>query len=78
MAAHPIREELLKQLEKLSRENQEKVLDFARSLAAIPEPLRRRSGKDLLAFAGAIDRQDLAEIAKAIQEDCERIDPSAW
>lgn len=78
MAAHPIREELLKQLEKLSREKQEKVFEFARSLAAIPEPLERRSGKDLLAFAGAFDRQDLAAIAKAIQEGCERINPSAW
>ena len=32
----------------------------------------------VLAFAEALDRQDLAEIAKAAQEDCKRIDTSAW
>ena len=48
MATHSIREELLKQSEKLSREKQEKMLDLARSLAAIPEPPKGRSGKDLL------------------------------
>ena len=78
MAIRSVREELLKYLKKLSPEQQERLLDFARSLSATPAPPKGRSGKDLLTFAGAIKNHELAEIAKAIEEDCERTDASAW
>lgn len=32
----------------------------------------------LLEFAGAIEQEDLEIMEKAIEEDCERIDPSEW
>jgi len=78
MTFRSIREELLKHLEKLSPEEQEKLLGFARSLSPTPDGPKGRSGKDLLAFGGSIGRHEMAAIAKAIEEDCERTDPSAW
>lgn len=35
-------------------------------------------GRELLKFVGMIDPEDLAAMAKAIEEDCERIDYDGW
>ena len=61
-----LKREILDQLDKLGVEQQQQVLSFARALTATrPEGV---SGKELLRFAGAIERDDLEQIAQAIEE----------
>lgn len=73
-----LREELLRNLEKLSPEKQRELLAYARRLAESTSSFKGTAGKDLVIFAGAIEPGDLAKIAQAIEEDCERVDHSAW
>jgi len=73
-----LREELLRNLEKLSLEKQQELLAYARRLAESTSSFKGTSGKDLIIFSGAIEPGDLAKIAQAIEEDCERVDHSAW
>ncbi len=65
------------QLEKLLPEEQQKVVEFARTLAA-----RRAAERDTAAmlkrFAGSIPRTDLDLIARAIEEGCEQVNPDEW
>ena len=74
MAPRSVRDKLLKHLEKLSPEQQERLLAFARSLSGTTDPPRGRSGKGLVTFAGAIQEDEMEAIVKVIQEDCERTD----
>jgi hypothetical protein len=53
-----------------------KVLDFARALAA--KKREARSGEALNQFGGTIAREDLAQIAQAIEEGCEQVNPDEW
>ncbi|MCE2440247.1 MAG: hypothetical protein J4F39_12570 [Candidatus Latescibacteria bacterium] len=64
-------EEILEEAHKLDTPKQERVLAFARSLAN--DQLTGLPGKHLLRFAGKIDRDDLSEIARAIENGCERV-----
>ncbi len=70
-----LQEELLKEMARLSQEEQQKVVAFARSLAAGPTGV---AGKDMARFAGAIDPADLKQMAAVIEDNCERIDKSEW
>jgi hypothetical protein len=76
MAISSLEQELLDQISQMGAEQQQRVLDFARSLAT-PEP-RGVRGKDLLQFAGTIEADDLRLMAEAIQEDCEKVDLDEW
>ncbi len=69
-----IEKKLKEVLLKLSEEEQEQVLHFARTLSGRPVG---QEGKVYLDFAGIIEEDQLAQIAAAIKEDCERIDPHA-
>jgi hypothetical protein len=73
-AAPTLEEQLSQALERLTSEQQQQVLDYARLLGGdrIGVP-----GTTLLRFAGLIPPEDLAEMAAAI-EDCERIDVGEW
>ena len=71
-----IQHELLAYVGQLGSEDQVRVVDFARQLAR--SPIRGTPGKDLLKFAGCIPHEDLEEMKKAIEEDCERIDADEW
>ena len=76
MAETSIFKDILEEIHKLDMPRQERVLEFARSLAndqsaGIP-------GKNLLRFAGAIDKDNLEEIAQAIEKGCERVDRNEW
>ncbi len=62
-----LREELLKEMARLSQEEQERVLAFAKSLTAGPVG---KAGKDIARFAGAVDLADLEQMAAVIEEDC--------
>jgi len=71
-----IEKELREQLDKLPTVQQRQVLDFARTLAASKR--QAASGRALSAFAGTIAKEDLAQIAQAIDEGCEQVNPDEW
>jgi hypothetical protein len=71
-----LQRELMDQLSRLAEEHQERVLEFARSLASKP-PIGR-PGQDWLGWSGLIPAQDLREMERAIEEGCERIDENGW
>ena len=69
-------QELRDCLAALEPEQQRQVLEYARSLGAAPR--RGVPGKTLRRFAGTLAAEDAAEIARAVEEDCEAIDPHGW
>lgn len=72
----PIENELHEQLERLDPSEREKVLEFARSLAASrPEGM---SADALIQFSGTIDPSDLEAMSDAIESGCEQVDPDEW
>ena len=71
-----VEKEILDEIHKLKKGQQAEVLEFVRSLAR-PD-MEGVPGKTLLRFAGTIDREDLDKMAKAIQADCEGVDPNEW
>jgi hypothetical protein len=70
----PLKDEVIQQMDRLDAPQQRQVLDFARGLTAAPAV----QGQDLLRFAGSLSPADLAEIAEAIKEGCETVEPNAW
>jgi hypothetical protein len=76
---------VIEQLDALDTEGKRKVLDFSRELAArrvsaetrTPRPVGKHGGA-LLAFAGTLPKDDLPEIRRAVEEDCERVDQERW
>ena len=70
-----LKEELLNEMARLSQKEQQRVVAFAKSLAAEPTG---KASKDLARFAGAIDPDDLKQMAAVIKEGCERINESEW
>lgn len=70
------KDELLEKLNMLSTEEQQEVLDFTRSLA--DKKLVGTPKRELLKFAGLIDKEDLNLMRRVIEEDCERVDPNEW
>ncbi len=71
-----LEQELRDSLAALAPEQQRQVLEYARSLGAVPRQGVR--GETLLRFAGTISSEDAAELARAVEEDCEVIDPHGW
>jgi hypothetical protein len=71
-----IEQELRRQLDQLSEDNQRRVMEFARQLAS--EERTGAEGRGLLKFAGGISPDDLAAMAKVIEEGCERTNPDEW
>lgn len=70
-----LQEELLSEMARLSQAEQQRVVAFAKSLAAGPTG---KASKDLVRFAGAIDPDDLKQMATVIEEGCEGINESEW
>ena len=68
-----IKENIVNQIDRLPYDLQLRVLDFAASLS--PKGVE---GKALLRFKGTISANDLRQISKAIDEDCEKADISEW
>jgi len=72
----PLKEQILEQINNLSLEHQQRLLDFARQLvksAPVAVP-----GEKLLHFAGTIEADDLRGMTQAIEDSCERIDLNEW
>ena len=70
-----VEQELRKQLAQLSVDKQRRVVEFARRLASEEETTE---GGGLLRFAGSIPADDLAAMAKVIEEGCEQTNPDEW
>ncbi len=68
--------EVIDQVNALPEDQQQKVLDFIRSLATAKPPTIQ--GRDLLRLAGTISPEDGAEMMQAIEEGCERVYPDEW
>jgi hypothetical protein len=71
-----IERELHERLALLKPEQQQQVLDYARSLSEAPR--RGVPGAALLRFAGTMSPEDAAEMARVIEEGCEGVDLSGW
>ncbi|MFB2970027.1 hypothetical protein ACE1CD_13710 [Aerosakkonema sp. BLCC-F183] len=71
-----IEKEIFTQLNKLSDEQQQQVLDFARFLA-MKNPVGV-PGKELLQFAGTISHEDAKIMLEAIEEGCGQVDLNEW
>jgi hypothetical protein len=76
MVNFALEQELRDSLAALAPEQQRQVLEYARSLGAAPR--QGVPGEALLRFAGTMSREDAAELALAVEEDCEAIDPHGW
>ena len=74
MSTH-ITTKIVDELIALPLDKQNEVLAFARSLRIQSVGVK---GSSLLKFAGDIPVTDLTQMQKAIEEDCERIDPDEW
>lgn len=75
MTRAAMKRELDERFESLPLDQQQRLLQYARTLDKAP--LRGTPGRDLLRFAGRISAEDAREIMQAVREDCEGIDPDA-
>ncbi len=71
-----VRDEILGHLDGFTLEQQQKVLEIVRSMASRP-PIGV-PGSSLLHYAGTLSKEEADEMMRVIEEQCERIDPSAW
>jgi hypothetical protein len=76
MATPKIRRELLDELERLHDEDQQRVLEFVRTLTG--EAPGGKPGRALLRHQGSIPAEEVDRIAGAIEEGCEQVNPDAW
>ena len=76
MASSPIANQIMDQLQKLTPDQQAQVLEYTASLV---RP-RGEPGVDIIRRAHELEFpvEDLAEIQRAIDEDCETINPDDW
>ena len=71
-----VKNEIARQLDRLSPEMQQQVLQFVTSLGR-STPVGE-SGAALRQFAFALDPAAAREMTQAVEEECERIDSSQW
>jgi hypothetical protein len=76
MATTTLRSEICEKLDRLSCEDQQRVLDLTRSLAE--NQSSGISGKDLLPFTRGFPKEDIEIMRRAVDEDCEKVDLSEW
>ncbi len=68
--------QVVEQMNHLPPKLQRRVLSYVESLN---KPGKRGiAGKKLLKFSGAIAVDDLAAMKKAIEADCEQVNPNEW
>ena len=70
------RDEIVKQIDKLSPEMQQQVLRFVASLAASMP--KGECGAVLRQFSGSLDAVSAQQMIQAIEEECERVDAGEW
>lgn len=76
MIESTIKEQILKDLDRLSPELQQRALRLVHDLVD-PHP-RGASIEDLMSVAGILDDESAREMIEAIEEGCEQIDPEGW
>lgn len=67
-------EQILQQIDHLSLEQQQRVLDFVRALT---QP-RAQAGHAVLHLAGTIDPADLEIMRQVADEACEQVEADGW
>lgn len=70
-----VKEEILKELDRLSPAQQQRALEAVRALDL---PLKGASIEDLLSLSGSLDEESAREMEEAVEAHCERIDPCGW
>ena len=75
MESKAFENEFTRSLGLLSKEQQNKVLSYIKSLLG---KTKNRNHQSLLQFAGSIDPQGIQEISAAIEAGCEKIDANEW
>ena len=78
MTQSTVEQQLMDYLRRMSHDQQQRLLDYARQIQDIPPS--GIPGEVLVERARSIDwpPEDLAEMVAAIEEDCERVDPDGW
>ena len=71
MESKAFKTELVRNLSLLSREQQNKVMSYIKTLLKRPKNVNQQ---DLLQFAGTIDFKGIREMSAAIEAGCEKID----
>lgn len=71
-----LKDEIIKQIERLGEDQQQQMLDYARSLT-MTKPMGV-PGETLLRFAGFIPREDVEDMERAIEGGCEQVDLNQW
>jgi len=75
MTSRLIRDEVLRELEKLGAADQLRVMDFMRALGSAKP--RGTPGSQLTRFGGTLSEASVDEMMAAIGDGCERVD-DAW
>lgn len=76
MAGTQIRDNIIKNLDKLPVDLQKKVQDFVNALVStLP---KGTSGVSFLQFAEDFSKDDADEMIKVINEGCEKVDLNEW
>jgi hypothetical protein len=71
-----IKEQILKDLDRLSPELQQRAFELIHNLI---DPLPKgASVEDMIALGGLFDEESAREIREAVEAHCERIDPDEW
>ncbi len=73
MQSKSFENEFLKNLELLSKEEQDNALAYIKSL-----PTRRQSQSEPLQFAGSLNAKSIREMTEAIEAGCETIGKNSW
>jgi len=71
-----IKQEIVRELDRLPIELQRRVLDFTQALVlSLPKGV---PGKQLLRFAGILESEDAQAMTQAIEAGCEQVDVNEW
>jgi len=71
-----ITKQIIRQVNQLPLEFQQRVLEYTQAL--VSSPTKGTPGKRLLRFAGAIEPDDIQAMTKAIEVGCEKVDADEW
>lgn len=68
-----ISKEIYKNLKALDHSDQNKVLDYVRSLLK-----SKKKEKNFMVYHGSLESKDAENIRKTIEDGCEKIDHNEW
>jgi len=76
MTSSATAQRIVRQLDGLAPDLQQRVLEFVNALALSQR--KGPPGKQLLRFAGTISAEDAQAMLRAVAESCERVDADEW